>query len=526
MPRVKVSHADNASTGSSGPDLPVSPQAKASAGAQVTKQGQTSSPKASVQAPSVGYNPAPDPFQTRAPAEPAVTTYPAPAAGDGLTTSGYNLSRWAEDWSRMRYAKNRRDWLDRLKFLPLNPAQTIYLTLSGEMRLRLNQTSNPNLKKGPLQRQDIMRLVGGADLHVTRYFRAFGELAHGGISGPNIGVPAASMRNKLLLQQYFAEANVPLSGVHLGARYGRQEFTDGANLMTSQRDNNTLRFVLNGTRFWVRGKIIRGDFFDFRYTSLGRGGARDDVIDRGIRFSGGTGGLVIPHDFLGKSKLYLDPFVWRLRNRRAVWGGAPARENRMYYGMRLWGDVQRLTIDWVGNYQDGHYDGRTIAAWQFFLAQTWRLGAQPTAPRIGFHVDYASGGGAYGKGTLRSALAPFGNNIYYSYQLFLTPTNLVALAPNVTVSPIESLRLTLEHQFAWKASLNDAVYRANGSAFAGTQNTKAYRVAQSTRAQAVWTWTPRLSFTGRYEHLQAGPALTRAGYTSSDFVAGWANYRF
>lgn len=280
-----------------------------------------------------GHNPAPDPVsQTRAPAEPSVSTYPAPAAGDGLTTSGYNLSRWAEDWTKMRDAKNRRDFLDRLKFIPLNRSQNVYLTFSGEMRLRLNQTGNPNLKKGPAQRQDIMRLVGGADLHITRYFRAFGELAHGGVSGPNIGVPAASMRNKLLLQQYFVEADAPLPNLNAGVRYGRQEFTDGANLMTSQRDNNTLRFVLNGTRFWLRGKRIRGDFFDFHYTQLGRGGARDDVIDRGIRFSGGTAGIVIPTSFLGKSKLFLDPFVWRLRNRRAVWGSGPAREDRLITG--------------------------------------------------------------------------------------------------------------------------------------------------------------------------------------------------
>lgn len=85
---------------------------------------------------------------------------------------------------------------------------------------------------------------------------------------------------------------------------------------------------------------------------------------------------------------------------------------------------------------------------------------------------------------MRNAFAPFGNNIYYSYQLFLTPTNLIALAPNVTVSPIESLRLTFEHQFAWRASLTDAVYRANGTAFSGTQKTHARRVAQSTVCRA------------------------------------------
>jgi hypothetical protein len=38
--------------------------------------------------------------------------------------------------------------------------------------------------------------------------------------------------------------------------------------------------------------------------------------------------------------------------------------------------------------------------------------------------------------------------------------------------------------------------------------------------------TPRVSFTGRYEHLAAGPALKDAGYKSSDFLAGWISLRF
>lgn len=33
--------------------------------------------------------------QTRDPATPTVTTYPAAASGDGATTNGFNLSRWA-----------------------------------------------------------------------------------------------------------------------------------------------------------------------------------------------------------------------------------------------------------------------------------------------------------------------------------------------------------------------------------------------------------------------------------------------
>ena len=161
-----------------------------------------------------------------------------------------------------------------------------------------------------------------------------------------------------------------------------------------------------------------------------------------------------------------------------------------------------------------------------FLAQTWRLGGDAQAPRVGIHADYASGGGGYGDGGLRNAYAPFGNNIYYSYALFLTPSNLIAVAPNLTVSPTKAVRVTGEYQLAWRDATDDAVYRANGQPFAGTQNVRAAKIGDVARLQLQWTITPRLSFTGRYEHLFAGPSLTGAGYADSDFLAGWLSFRF
>ncbi|MFV0622601.1 alginate export family protein [Sphingomonas sp. ac-8] len=463
--------------------------------------------------------------ETRNPATPTVTAYPSAAAGDGPTTAGYNLSRWAEDWRAYRDPAKRDDPLDRLKYLPIDSDGDVYLTLSGELRLRVNETTNPNLRESPAQRQDINRIVAGADLHVGPHFRAYGEVAHGGIAGRNLGTPAATLRNDLIVQQAFVEGNATIGDVAVGARYGRQEFTDGANLLISQRDNNTIRFVLNGIRGWARGSRVRGDVFDFKFTRYGTEGTGDDRVDDTRRFSGVTAGFVLPPVAEG-SKLYVDPFLWRLRSDAASWGGVTAREERHYQGVHFWGDVDRLTLDWTVNHQGGSFGNRNIDAWQLFLAQTYRLGAASTAPRIGLHADYASGGGAYGDGTLHNAAAPYGNNIYYSYQLSLTPTNLVALAPNVTVTPLKKLRVTAEYQFSWRDSESDSVYRANGTGFAGTELADGHKIGDVARLQAVYSVSPRLSFTGRYEHLDTGPVLARAGYTDSDFFAGWVSFRF
>ncbi len=459
-------------------------------------------------------------------ASPASNEYPAAANGDGATTNGYNLSRWAEDWRVMQDPAKRDDPLDRLKFLPLDDDGDVYLTLSGEARLRVNMTSNPNLRESSHQRQDINRLVAGADLHIGPHLRVFGEVAHGGISGRNLGIPSTSLRNDLVFQQYFVEAKGDVAGVSLGARYGRQEFTDGSNLLSSQRDNNTIRYTLNGVRAWARTSRFRVDLFDLKPTAYGDLGAADDVNDPARRFSGATLGVALPTTLMGKSKLYFDPFFWRRRNDVGAWGGRIGPATRFYGGARLWGDVGPLALDWTVSHQWGHYRDQQIDAWQAFIAQTYRLGAAKSAPRVGVHVDYASGGGGYGDGKLRNAYAPFGNNIYYSYQLSLTPSNLIALAPNVSFTPVGKVRVTAEYELAWRDNVRDAVYRANGQPFAGTQNVRDRKTADVARLQVVWPITPRLSFTGRYEHLAAGPALTNAGYRSSDFLAGWLSFRF
>ncbi|MGA1799870.1 alginate export family protein [Sphingomonas sp. 4RDLI-65] len=459
-------------------------------------------------------------------ASPIAESYPDAAIGDGVTAGGYNQSRWAEDWSKLRDPKKRKDIVDQLKFISLAGDGDVYLTLSGEARLRVNQTTNPNLRDSEAQRQDILRLFGGADLHVGQHLRFYGELAHGTLEGENLGTALPNLRNKLAVQQAFVDLTGTVADVDVGVRYGRQTFADGPNLLVVPRDNNTLFFGFNGFRAWARTAGVRADVFDFKPTAYGNGGTQDDNAESARRFSGISTGIVVPESLFGGSKLYVDPFLWRLRNRAAVWGTDTAREVRNFYGLHVWGDAGPVNLDWTINYQGGSYDNRSIKAWLILLAQTYKLGEGKNAPRVGFHADYASGGGAYGNGTLRTALAPFGNNIYYSYQLFATPTNLVALAPNVTFSVFDKLRLTAEYQRSWRDTTSDAVYRANGSAFAGTQNVSGSRIADTLRFQAVYPFTSRLSFTGRYEHLIAGPALTNAGYKNSDFLAGWISYRF
>jgi len=73
---------------------------------------------------------------------------------------------------------------------------------------------------------------------------------------------------------------------------------------------------------------------------------------------------------------------------------------------------------------------------------------------------------------------------------------------------------------AQRQAVHDAVCLANGKLFAGAQTVRDTWTTDVARLQEVWPLTPRLSLTGRYEHLAAGPAWAKARYGSSAFFAG------
>nr|WP_315381725.1 alginate export family protein [uncultured Sphingomonas sp.] len=460
----------------------------------------------------------------RGPSSPATFTYPSQADGFGIKLGGYNTSRWAEDWRGMRNPKKRDDPLDRLKYLPIAGDGLAYVTLSGEMRLREQFVSQPSLLPGDHRQEQLFRIFAGADLHVGP-LRAYGELAHGGLAGHNLGTPAAKSRNDLFAQQYFVElSGAPVRGVNAGVRYGRQEFTDGAPGLISVKDDNSIHTELNGGRAWVSFAQFRADVFDFKQTTLGLGGSGDDRIDDGTRFSGVTFGVVLANQ--PKRKIFFDPFFWRERNDTLKWGKATGLEVRHYYGARLWGSVNKLTFDWLVNHQDGDYRGRPIDAWFLQAAQTYSLSNKGLKPKPGIHFDYGSGGGAYGTGTIRNTRTITAGSIAYSYQLALNLTNLFQVSPNFTLSPSKSLDLTAELQHSLRVDENDAVYRGAGTAYAGTQLIKGAHVGDAARLQATWKVTPRVSVIGRYEYFEPGAVLKAVGSKGSHFLAGWVSVRF
>lgn len=446
--------------------------------------------------------------------------YPAHANGDGSTHRAFSPQRWAEDWRPDMGSEKPGSFLDRVKYIRIGPSPDRYLTLSGNLRLRTDLISHPDLKRGPGRYQLLRRIHVGADLHWGEHVRVYGELAHADVIGDRARESPGTFHNALAVQQAFAEVSGRTGSLDVGLRAGRQEFTDGPAHLLSARDNNGVRLTMNGARGWLRGTRVRADLFDLRPTLYGRGGLGDDRSDPDRRFSGVTLGVKIDDG----ADVFLEPFLWRDRNLNAAWGAERSESERYFGGVRVWGQSRRLTFDWSLNRQWGHFGDRQIDAWQFSGSQALDISAMKTL-RLSMAFDYASGG-SRDRGRQRTADAPFGNGTYLSYGLFLTPSNLVAAGGGVSGMPTEGMRLSLDFRRTWKAKANDAVYRSGGKAYAGTDSVSARHIADIARAEMQWTIMANVALTLRFENFSPGRALADAGHAGAKVATGWLAFRF
>ncbi|WP_024888977.1 alginate export family protein [Luteimonas huabeiensis] len=456
--------------------------------------------------------------------ESASTTSPYPLAAQGWggrTGPDTWMSRWVEDWSPQASAGRAPGRFDRLKYIPLDEAGDVYLTLSTEHRFRSNYFDNPGLRDGPSQQQWLYRGFLGADLHLGEHVRAYAELAHGTLDGRNTNRPV-SQHNDLTLQQAFVDLTGRWGSAETGLRVGRQDFSDGPIQLVSVRENPNIHFRLDGARAWAIAPTRRIDVFEYRYVDEAPG-VFGEGTDTRKRFRGAVAGFRLDGALSG---LYLEPFWYAARDDDRRWGASVGREERDFLGVRLWGARGPMTLDVAAVHQSGDFDGRDIRAYAVFSDLRWALSGEGTKPTLGFHADISSGGGAYGEGPLRNASFLFGTSPYFSFGNFIGGTNLIDIAPTFQFAPSASTSIALEWEWLWRHREQDAVYSGGGTPYAGTEQVDGRRIGHLLRLNANWRLSRYWSLTGRVERLTAGPVLEDAGYDDATFVGTWATFRF
>ena len=223
---------------------------------------------------------------------------------------------------------------------------------------------------------------------------------------------------------------------------------------------------------------------------------------------------------------YLDPFWIHSENPAFRSGGHTGFDERDTYGTRLWGQWRDLKFDWTLARQTGEFMDRGGDAWGLFAVQSLALSHTGWKPRLTAHFDAASGGGAYGTGTMRGFNQLYASSGYLGDGRFLSTCNLLMIAPGLSVSPTPATTLAIEYGFARRLAEDDAVYAGGMRAYPGTQNVSGQEIGGLLRVSGSWSVTKHLTLFVDYEHLAAGDVLRHAGLPSGSYGYVGATLRY
>ncbi|MES2949469.1 MAG: alginate export family protein [Pseudomonadota bacterium] len=402
------------------------------------------------------------------------------------------------------------------------PSDETNLTLSTEARLRYDAHHNGQWTRGNDYQQGLLRGVLGADLRINSEVRIFGEIATGQVVGRR-NTAAANFQNDASLQQLYVDAHGTVGITQWGAVLGRQEFAEGPKQLISLSDGPNLHRSWNGLRLYARREKFRVAAFDLRATRLGPG-SFDEEINHSERLQGLNTSLAIASE--GAAHISLDPFWMHSENPNLRLGSRVGLDARDTLGARLWGQRGELRFDWTLAHQNGHYLDRCVDAWGLFTVQSLALSNAAWKPRLTAHIDVASGGGAYGTGTLNGFNPLYASSAYLGEGQFLSLSNLLMVAPGIAIAPTPQTHVTIEYGFARRLNENDAAYAGGMRAYAGTQNVPGHAIGGLLRVLGTWSASKQWTLFVNYEQLSAGDVLQRAGLPSGSYGYVGATLRY
>ena len=278
----------------------------------------------------------------------------------------YGTDRSREDWTFLRNKSLSDDFFDPLKFIALDDAKDVYVTFSGDERLKNWFENRPFLgqQKPSDSGRMTVRGIYGADLHLGDYFRVYGELVNGDAGGWAAYGYNSTYRTRLDVQQLYAEVTAPFAGAKMGLTFGRQEFLDAPNYVLFARETPDVPLSWNGVRGYAVWPRVRVDLFDFVQTNT----TPAQLFQRqrktttpvclvpmkaGLRRISPS--LASPATFSSTSSISgyeLGGTSAAIPNAKTTSSGSTLRDN---YGTRFWGKAGPVEFSLGGIYQGGQF---------------------------------------------------------------------------------------------------------------------------------------------------------------------------
>ena len=406
--------------------------------------------------------------------------------------------------------------LNRLKHIPLDQEDSLFITLGGEIRERYEFTHNPLFGEGPQDKNGVFlqRYSLLVDLQFREQFRAFSQLISALENGRRAG-PSPVDEDRLAVQNLFADLYFPVANqIRLTLRGGRQEIKLGSGRLLDTREGPNVRRTFDGGRLilempvWTLSAIaarLRKDqpgIFD--------DGPNEDVYGWSFYAVGK------PHLLSG---MVLDLYYIGFRDERGRFQQGTADEKRHTIGTRLSGETHQWDYNWELVYQFGTFGSGDIQAWSLATDTgfTWKNAGWK--PRLALNANIASGDKDPNDNDLETFNALFPRGNYFSQAAVLGPRNFFNIHPFLTFHPARDWSITTDLNFFWRLETSDGIYSPSGQLIRPSSDSDERFVASAVSVNAEWNITHHLLFTAIYTHLFPGDFIQETGSDDSiDFI--------
>lgn len=372
----------------------------------------------------------------------------------------YSLFRATENYEYLKNEEDNpyeKDAFDPIKFIPLNAKKNVYLSIGGQIRPRLEVFSNRFWEDEEDENFYSQRLALHSNLVFGKHIRVFGEFYHGYTNHDEEFVES----DELNVHQGFIEFKFSvLEGDNLSMLFGRQELGFGAGRLVGFREGPNIRRSFDATRFVYTkektklqafyGKEVRPNFdaFDNDFSLFDSNASNPSLWGLYSQFKiKGLNGL---------NELYYLGF----NSNQATFNDVTGEETRHSLGIRRFGRIgKRWNYNTEVTYQFGDIGNSSISA--FNIDTDWHYELINTAWRVnpGLKLEYTSGDRSLADGKINSFNPLFVNPAYYSLAATITPVNVAAIHPSVSMRPSEKLYLYAEWGIFWRASEDDGLYQ-------------------------------------------------------------------
>lgn len=441
----------------------------------------------------------------------------------GAERPAFQTLRYNEDWTFLQDPAQRADWLDSVKFVPLDNTN-VYLSFGGEARLKYELYTEPVFNQQPADDNGFLlqRYLLHADFHATSYLRFFGQL-QSSLEDFRNGGPRPTDRDELDLHQAFFDVRAPLGneGDALTLRAGRQEMAYGSQRLISVRESPNNRLAFDAVRVLTHFNEWRADAW------LGQPIEVDHRVFDDQRISETTfWGAYVTGPIGCVPGLKADFYYLGLSRENAKFARGTADETRHSLGTRLFG--KHGSLDWNFEFvgQFGSFGDDGILAWTAASDTGWTFTGAPAKPRAFLRADIASGD--HGGSNLGTFNPLFPRGAYFDEAALIGPQNLMDLQPGVDFTLTESLKLTTSCDFIWRESLDDGVYGVALNLQVPPGASRERYVGTFPSITLSWQAQQHLNFTINYVAYVFGEFVTQSRPTqrNGNYVSVVATFRF